>query len=65
MKVVYLVLVMSILVSGFYVYTQIQRRVDKSISKTEVQYMECINRGNDAQGCAIEQLMLRGLVCKS
>lgn len=65
MKLIYSTLILGVLLSGAYLYMQFQRHVDKSISKTEMQYMECINRGQDAQSCAIEQLMLRGLVCKS
>lgn len=34
-------------------------------SKTEIRYVACVERGMDAQSCALEQLMLRGLTCKS
>ena len=65
MKFIYIILIAGVLVSGLYLYMQVQRHVDKSISKTEMQYMACIERGGDPQSCAVEQLMLRGLVCKS
>lgn len=66
MKILQILILLAAIAFGAFGMKQLQKLIGApKTSRSELRYLNCIEQGKEANQCASEELLLRGLSCKS
>ncbi len=66
MNLLQLFLVVAALAAGIYGTLMVKQLLGSNRpNPAQVRYLACTEQGRDSQQCAVDELMLRGLTCRS